>query len=73
MQYNSHHQLAYHLAQSKEMLRALRMQYKHQLRTNPFDTYILSSMRYNIDKQKQEVAQLRFELESYQLSFRFGS
>lgn len=73
MQYQTQHQLAFRLAQSKEMLRALRMQYKHQLRTNPFDTYILSAMRDNIDRQKQEVAQLRFELESYQLSFRFGS
>lgn len=69
----SHDQLAYRLAQSEEMLRALRMQYKHQLRTNPFDSVIISHMRDGIKRQKQEVAQLRLELESYQLSFRFGS
>jgi len=51
----------------------LKREYKRARLKMPFDKYYLDQMRDEIKRKSQEIANLRQELESYQLEFLFGA
>jgi len=51
----------------------MKCEYKRARLDMPFDKYTLSQMKRDIEDKSKMIAQLRQELETYQLEFLFGS
>ena len=51
----------------------LKKEYKKARLNKPFDKYYLDQMLNEIKRKSQEIANLRQELETYQLEFLFGA